>query len=102
MYYKSGKSNVEADTLSQIAWDQVIQPGAVKAIMKAMVERPEAFIQTNVVCAKVWEALKIDPTPIRMTLQKWAEAQKADPVIGQVIKLCQEIGLDLTEISGNA
>ena len=62
MYYKSDKSNVEADTLSQIARDQVIQPDAVKAIMNAMVEQPEAFGKTYAWSARTRETIKLNPS----------------------------------------
>ena len=35
--YRSGKSNVEADALSRIKWDQVTQPDAMKAIINMAV-----------------------------------------------------------------
>ena len=43
LHYKSGKSNVEADALSRITWDRVIDQKTVKSLMV------NAEIKSNVV-----------------------------------------------------
>ena len=56
----------------------MIQPDEVKTTMKAMVAEPETFMKMYACSAKAWEEIKKDPPPERMTLQNWAEDQKAD------------------------
>ena len=45
VYYHSGKSNVEADTLSRIPLDQDIRAKIVKAIFKATVAGPDTLME---------------------------------------------------------
>ena len=93
---------MEADALPRIRWAQVIEPYAVKAIINAAVERPDAPMEVYAFSVKACEILQIEPPPEKMTLQDCTEAQMADPVMGQVMKPYEERGLDTTKISINA
>ena len=76
---------MEANAPSRIRWDWVNEPDAVKAIINTTVEGPDAPMEVNACNAKVCKILQIKPLPGKMTVQDWTEAQKADPVLGQVV-----------------
>ena len=45
VYYHSGKSNVDADALSRISWDQNIKAEVVGINLKATVEGPDTLME---------------------------------------------------------
>ena len=83
--YHSGKSNIDADMVSQIPWDQNIKAEAVKAIFKATVKGPDAFMEVYACHEKAISSLILEYPPTQMAVADWVQAQKADPAINQVI-----------------
>ena len=70
-YYKSGKSNVEADSLSRILWDKIIKVAMVQAIIKAVVKGPEALMEVYACSTKAPEPMLFDPPPSQIDIEDW-------------------------------
>ena len=85
VYYQSQKSNLEADVLSRITWDQSIRAEIVKTIFKAAVEGPDVLIEIYACHEKAISSLILESPPVWMTVADWVQAQKVDPTINQVI-----------------
>ena len=63
VYYHSGNSDVEADALSRIPWDQNIKAEKVKAIFKAVLEGPEALLEISACHEKATSSLILESPP---------------------------------------
>ena len=94
IYYHLGESNVQADVLSSIPWDQNIRTEAVKVIFKATVEGPNALIELYACHKKAIRSLILESTPAQMTAADWVHAQKADPTINQVVNWMESKKVD--------
>ena len=70
MCYKAGKSNVDADALSRIEWNNEIQSEAVKAILKAVVEDPGALAEVHACHLKACPPLVTQDTPPNQVAQQ--------------------------------
>ena len=75
-YYCLGKSNIEADALSRIPWDQNIRPEVVDAIFKAAVEGPDTLMEIYAFYKKAISSLILESPPAWMTVANWVQAQK--------------------------
>ena len=87
LYYKSGKMNIEADTLSRIPSRErevSIDKDAVRAIANAMQigEVSELNENPNLIICK-----SATPTPKKFSNEDWVREQNQDPDIGQFIQL---------------
>ena len=104
LHYKAGKTNVEADALSQIPWQkprsecQDLDCLTVKAIIMGCTTKPpliDVYVVKTVIpsqkdtlfCGKV----VIDPNP-PITNQEWREWQNQDKTIAESKKLSQQKG----------
>ena len=76
-----GKSNINADMLSRIPWDQNIEAEAVGAIFKAAFDGLEALIEVYACHKRTISSLILESPPTWMTTMEWAWAQKNDPAI---------------------
>ena len=85
IHYHSGKSNVDADALSQIPWDQNIEVDPVGAIFKATVDGPAALMEVYTCHQRAISSLILESPPTLMTTKEWVQAQKTYPAISQVI-----------------
>ena len=85
IHYSSGKSNVNADTLSRIPLDQNIDVDAVGPIFKAAIDVPEARMEVFTCHKRAISSLILEFPSTQMTTTEWVHAQKADPAINQVI-----------------
>ena len=63
VYYHLGNSNIEADALSRIPWDQNIRAGMVKAILEATVEGPGALMEMYACHEKAISSLILESPP---------------------------------------
>ena len=94
VYYHLGKSNIEADALSRIPWDQNIRTEAVEAIFKVIVEGPNALMGIYACHKKTIRSLILESPPAQMTIADWVQEQKADPTINQVVTWMERKKLD--------
>ena len=99
IYYHSSKSNVDADALSWIPWDQNIKAEAVEAIFKAAVEGPYALMEVYAFHEKAIGSLILGSPPTQMTMMDWVQAQKASPATNQVITWLEDKRLDTVKVS---
>ena len=83
--YHSGKSNIDADALSWIPWDQNIKAKAIEAIFKAAIKGPDALMEVYACHERAISSLILESPPTQMTVADWVQAQKVDPAINQVI-----------------
>ena len=93
------KSNVNADTLSRIPWDQYIEVGTVGAIFKAVVDGPKALMEVYTCHEGAINSLIPESPPALMTATEWAQAKRADPTIGQVITWIMAEEVDAVKVS---
>ena len=98
IYYHSGKCNVDVDALSQIPWDQNIKAEAVEAIFKATIKGPDALMEVYACHENAISSLILESPPTQMTVMDWAQAQKVDPTINQVITLLEDKKLDTLKV----
>ena len=84
VYYHLGKSNIEADALSRISWDENIRAEVTEAIFKAAVEDQNVLIEIYACHKKAISSLILEFPPAQMTVVNWVQTQKADPTINQV------------------
>ena len=96
--YKSGKTNVETDASFHIQWDRTIGSEAIQTIMSAVTNEARTIMEVLAQSLRVGEFLKI-PLPAKsMTQEDWERAQKADPVLNQVMALYEKKCPDLSQI----
>ena len=69
IYYKSGKSNLEADSLSRVPWDKVIKPDTVLAIIKAAVKGLKALMKVCACSTKAMESVLFDTLQSQMVMK---------------------------------
>ena len=73
------KSNINADALSQIPWDQNIEADTAGAIFKAIVDGPEALLDVYACHKEAISFLILESPSTLMTPKEWVQAQKANP-----------------------
>ena len=67
IHYHSGKSNVNANTLSWIPWDQNIEKDTVETIFKAAVDSPKALMEVYACHGRAISSLILESPPTQMT-----------------------------------
>ena len=92
LFYKMGKTNIEADALSRIQREgyQELESPVVKALLKASQEMDWTDFNgnpTEIVCKSSQIVTE------RMTTEQWKKEQAEDEVIGEVIKAIT-VGVD--------
>ncbi len=94
--YRSGKKNVDADSLSRcIPESKHVQTEVVSAVCKQMtVEQPEMLFDTQEVIA-YQETVEVPAAVIEANRRKWKQLQQYDPVLGRIIPIIQR-GTKLT------
>ena len=92
MYYRSGKSNGNADALSRIPWNETDLAAAqhmdeivVKATMAGRIESLLPMGE-NAVISMAAQFFAPDYAP-NMEVKEWIELQERDPIIGRVMTL---------------
>ena len=100
LYYRSGKSNVDANALSRIPWEETkmatLDPKATKAIEGSCLLQPkslsvaETYISFNPLAVKALLANSVVETPSEFTNKQWKAAQRTDKAIAQVIGYLQQ------------
>ena len=97
--YRSGKSDHEDNPLLCIEWDQTIKSEDVKAILDAAIvgaaTLSDVFVQN--IKATV-HANTNDPPPQCMATADWAEAQRHDPILGEIIRLYENKDLNTRKV----
>ena len=73
-YYCLGKSNVEADALSRIPWDQNIRAEVVETIFYTAVEGPDTLLEVYAFHKKDISSLILESPPTQMTIVDWVQA----------------------------
>ena len=83
IHYHSGKSDVDADALSQIPRDQNFKTNTVGAIFKAAVNGPGALMEIYTCHKRAIGSFILESPPAWMNAMEWVWAKKADPAIYQ-------------------
>ena len=83
IHYHLGKSNVNADTLSRIQWDQNIEAYAVGAIFKATVHGPEVLMEVYIVMRGLSVPLSWNPLPPEWLQQNGFRLRRQTQLLGR-------------------
>ena len=89
IFYRCGRSNIDADSLSRIPWEVVQEDhNQMGSIVKSLVLTQQNAIRVphlpNAVIAMQELIVRTD---FQLTKAQWREEQKADPSIGKIIDL---------------
>ena len=96
LHYRSGKTNINVDALSRVSWPECmpdnlgtslkVNAAAIRAIQEAALGQPACPIEAYSYNLHVVGAIQDSQQVAQMTLDDWWQAQKADPVLGIIIK----------------
>ena len=100
LHYRSGKSNVNANTFSRIPWEEsemaTQDPKAIKAVMSSCFLQPKSlsvaqgYVSYNSLAVKALLAADVVETPSKFSNEKCKAAQRADEAITKVIGYLQK------------
>ena len=100
LYYRAGKTNIDTDALSRVSWPGCIPETlgthhqvtavAVQALQEATLKGPTSPIEVCSSNLHVLHPVGDGPQVTCMTADDWHQAQRADPILGLVIKRIQD------------
>ena len=96
IFYRSGKSNIDADALSRIPWEVIQtdheQTGPI--VKSLLLHKPASVRVPHLPNAVIPVRELIVRTDYQLSKTQWKEEQSADPVIKQIIDLIRNKELD--------
>ena len=105
LFYKSGRTNIEADALSRIPWNAEFDNDSVKTIILAKSSQWSPLHETWSSCKPELEGRTVftvkqahvvphsketKDNPVRMTNEQWQTIQSADPDLNVIITLLKK------------
>ena len=90
IFYKSGKLNVEADTLSCIPWESAqvehIEPLVVKTMVQSKLESEIGFPEEHFPEKLLLKSITVDTT-LKLTQNDWVKEQMDDVDVNKIVQL---------------
>ena len=90
IFYKSGKLNVEADTLSHIPWESAqvehMEPLIVKTMLQSKLESEISFPEEHFPEKLLLKSMTVDTT-LKLTQKDWVEEQMDDVDVNKIVQL---------------
>ena len=90
IFYKSGKLNVEADTLSRIPWESAqvehMEPLIVKTMLQSKLESEISFPEEHFLVKLLLKSMTVDTT-LKLTQKDWVKEQMDDDDINKIVQL---------------
>ena len=87
LHYRTGKSNVEADALSRIPWDWVIDEETISSLMANVVSKSGSVVESYLNTKLPVHSMAAKVTVSNITTKQWTDYQKEDSSIGYLIDL---------------
>ena len=81
LYYKPGRTNIDADALSRMTCSETIPDEEVQAILKGCLEQPQFLMEAYACSVRATGELKEHLAPSTMGYEEWRVAQSQDPTI---------------------
>ena len=87
LHYRMGKSNVEADALSRIPWDRVIDEETISSLIANVVSKSGSVVESYLNTKLPVHSMAAKVTVSNITTKQWTDYQKEDSSIGYLIDL---------------